>query len=242
MPVYEQPKRTWGWFHYLLAGCGGCVVLAIVACFAAGFIGYFYVSKHPNLYAPNGPGSYHFRYWSQSATASLVLPEGYGTLTYGHLLLNTGGSQSARGGERALILLTNAGMPQEWPLPYSRQVAVKVDVNWHPQKGGRGPFLGLSDVTRESVLDLQRRKVGEVRRSGGKVYMADYMYNNHGFMVRSRNGRAAGGTPARTSHSAGGKPTNDLTLVLSPSNCTQLGSIVRSGNRLVFVPVSGKRP
>lgn len=221
MPVYEEPKKKWGWPHYLAIGCGGCLFLAIVCPFLFGLLGFFFYSSKMGSPASHRAGSYHYGSWPQCATATIALPGSYGTLTYRHSLPQ--GAGSAYDGSRGLKIASPGGAKQEWPLPYSHLSQVKVGVYWHPVNAGKGPFVRFLDASGESVLDLGRREVGSVSRSGGRIYSADYEYNNMMF-------------------STGGKPPADLTGALSSGNSTYLGSIVLSGKKLVFVPAAGKRP
>ncbi len=241
MPVYEEPKG-WGWVHYVALGCGGCLVLVLIV-FVGGslFVGHM-VSKtfSSGMAPPKRTGPYHWGNWSSAASVSIPLPNGHGTLTYGHELIDP---SLHYGGGRGLRLVGPKGTTQEWPLQYSDQTAVRVGVYWHPAKNGQGPFVRFQDATGESVLDLGRREVGSVGRAAGKAYMSDYAYDDTSFSPGGGTTETdASGKTTTTFESADGTPATDVTSALSPGNCTYLGSIIRSGNKLIFkaAPSGGK--
>lgn len=234
MPVYEPEKKGCGWAGYLAAGCGGCLLLAVIAVVGMGLYVRHAVSRvlKPTV---KRTGSYHYHSWSSSPQVSFALPDG-STLSYAHYLPGMQAVQVPGEGERALRWLPRTGKSQEWPLPYSQQMSVRVGVYWHSAKNGQGPFVRFFDATTNSVLDLRRREVGSVERPGAKSYMADYAYDDYSFTSGFQ--WSSSGSPPM---SANGKPAIDITRVVKPSNCTYLGSIIRKGNALVFVPAS-RRP
>ena len=246
MPVYEAEKKGWGWPAYVAVGCGGCLVLLLVVPFVGGLVAMLFMGRtmHTAVQQAANPtpikrtGPYDYGYWSESATVAISLPGGNGQLTYGHYLLDP---KLSTGGQRGLRLSVSGGR-QEWPLQYSPQSSVKVGTYWHPAKGGKGPFVRFCDATGESALDLQRREVGSVGRSAGHAYLCNYAYDNTSFQSSGPMTATVNGKTITTFKSANGTPAPDVTAALSSSNCKYLGSIVRKGNKLVFVPATGKKP
>lgn len=246
MPVYESEKKGWGWPAYVAIGCGGCLFLLLIVPFVGGLVAALFMGRTMNTAMQQAmnptpikrTGPYRWGYWSQASSVAITLPDG-SRLTYGHGLIDP---KSTVKGERAIKIVTAGGHSQEWPLAYSQQTAVKVGVYWHPASGGQGPFVRFSDATGESVLDLQRREVGSVGRSAGRMYMSDYAYDNTSFKQSGPSTTTVNGKTITTFQSASGTPALDVTAALSSANCTYLGSIVRKGSKLVFVHAPGKRP
>lgn len=239
MPVYEPKSDGPKWPLYVGCGLGGLILLAVIAVvgvhiwmsrMAASVISQ---AMSPTPIVRTKP--YRFGYAASAAKVSIPLPDGH-TLTYMH---DFGDPKLHTGGERALRMGIGGGSLQEWPLQYWQSPNIRVGVYWYGPKNGQGPLVRLLDASVESILDLRRMEVGELVRDKGNTYMCDYAYNDSEWA--SGYPESSGpGTPVRY-YSANGSPALDMTIVTTPSNCRYLGSIVRKGNRLIFVPNKGSR-
>ncbi|MCE5199381.1 MAG: hypothetical protein ABFD54_04855 [Armatimonadota bacterium] len=235
MPVVERRKSPI-WPIYLAGGCIAVLVLATIAVVSVFLM--IRSSMHNAMQSMLNPHPivrmqpYSFGYSSNSASTKVQLPGGFGTLTYMHCLLDPK-SKMPGSGQRAIKLVFSNGSTQQWPLMYSSQVNVKVSVYWYAGANGKGPFVKFYDATGESALDLQRCEIGSIDCSGKRIYMSDYGYNDTEFRTGSHEWST--GKPVKY-FSASGKPATDVTLVMTPNNCTCLGTIFRHGNKLVFTP------
>lgn len=232
MPVCEPKNDGPKWPMYVGIGCAGALLLFVIA-----IVGLFFwiratVRGPVKTLMSNAPVKrtkpYAFGYNGTAAKVTLRLPDG-SLLTY---MQEIGPAGSHYGGQRALRLVFGKGAKQEWPLVQCDPAMGKVGVYWHPAKQGQGPFVRLYDDTGESLLDLKRREVGELFKDYRTYFMSDHAYNDHEF--RSGYGYSKG--PKTEYFSASGKPAINVTPVLSPLNCRYLGSVVRKGNGLIFVP------
>lgn len=234
MSDIDQQKRHPRWPIYLLSGCGVLVILGIIAVVCVlltirtGFIRITDEMLNPKPIVRTAP--YHFGYEDQAAKVSIKLPNDYGTIVYEHDLIDT---REMCGGQRAVLLRCNNSIKQEWPLPYYSLGNVKVGVYWYPATSNQGPILRFYDASGESALDFGQNEVGQIARSGGKAFLCYYAYNNTEFSSSMSKQAASGGSMKY--YSADGSPANDITSVSAPSNCIYLGSIIRKGNKLVFV-------
>lgn len=236
MPVIEPPKRKTAWPQIIGFTCGGCAVLAVIV----GIVGYFWVSRQVSSFVnqlanPTPPSmkdaaSFKFMYNGKAATCSLRLPDGYGDLTYSHLLSGT----FYCWGERAVKVTRKTGKSREWPLPYSPLTKVKVGVYWYAEKNGEGPFLRFYDATGSSILDLKTGKIGRLEQNGGNYYFSYYAYNDGNFyssglaVTTDDKGRVISVEDEK------GNPAPKASAAISSNNCTYLGSIIRKGCSLVF--------
>ena len=236
MPAYEGKRDGWSWPHYLLAGCGATALIVVIVLVGGVFAVRHIIQQALSIPPPHRTGPYNWGYWSQSATSTTTLPAGAGRLTYGHVFVSP---HLAGGGERALRLKTS-GRTEEWPLAYSAATQVRVGVYWHPAANGQGPFLRFVDPGNEQVLDLGRREVGNLHRLNARIYEVDYEYDNTTLCTSGVTQEFDGnGKLIRLTGPNGGPPT-DLTQALESARCTYLGSIVRKGNKLVFVKSPGR--
>lgn len=242
MPVYEPERKGWGWPAYLAIGCGGCVVLVILVLVGSTVLGIFVARRAMNQAMNPVPITrtkpYDWGYWSQAPNVVVALPDG-SRLTYAHGLIHTSAMQQPVDGQRG-IKIAAGGRSQEWPLLYSPVAAVKVGVYWHPSRGGQGPVIRFLDATGESALDLQRREAGDIGRSGGRAYLAYYAYDDTTFCGSSSESTTTNGKATTKYFSADLTPARDVTAVLTSQNCRYLGSIVRKGNKLIFVPAPSR--
>lgn len=232
MSIYDQSEqRPLRWPFYLATGCGICIFLVVIGVFALRW----WVQKQL-AYMMNPPpikssGHYTFGYSASAANVSVKLPDKKGQVTYIHYLISPKNDQAGEG-ERCLRVVSS-GKTREWPLPYSHMRDVRVGVYWHSAKAGNGPYLRVSDVIGQSVLDLGRGEVGMYSRIRGHAFIADYLYNEGQFQGPSMWSDSTGVTSIE---SANGKPAIDVTSAFKPDNCRYLGSIIQIGNNLKFVP------
>lgn len=234
MPVYEPEKKGYGWVGYLAAGCGGCLVLSLIAVVGMGLFVRHTVSRAMSQMSQTMPKHntrFHWSKWSQAAKVSLALPDGHGTLTYagypadGPFLF-----------ESAIKLVSSTGASQEWPSDSAEGATnMAVDLYWCPVTDGKGPFVRLRDSSSESVLDLKRHELGAVEHAGTSAFMVDYSYTDKGL---SGYDFTTTGTPPKCY--SNGRPCPDITNAMASPNRRYLGSIVRRGNKLVLVQKAGK--
>lgn len=234
-------QKGWNWLPILGIGCGAilllCLIVVVVlflwirSTFHAVFNQTF--SSTP----PVRTKPYDYGYQAEAAKTTIVLPDGIGTLTYMHMLMQKG---IMYGGKRAISIRFTKGKTQQWPLIYSSLMDVRVGMYWYSAKNGEGPFLCFYDATGELVLDIERREIGEIVRKNGKTFLGYYGYNDTEFSSGVECSYDAKGNVIGV-RGANGKPARDVTSALSNSNRVYLGTIVRVGNKLVFHPAKGSR-
>lgn len=202
----------------LVWGCVGSIVIVLGAYIA--FAVWVNRTIATLMSSPSTPPvrtkPYAFGYGSECAHVEIQLPDGYGTITYMHGLFEKG-PEYPHFGARALHLAMKEGKTQKWPLLYSPLDDVRVGFYWYPEKTGLGPFLRLYDATGEALLDLKRKEIGEMSRTGASIQMYDYAYDDYSFMK-------------------GAIPPVDVTSAVCPGNCKYLGSVIRHEDKLVFMP------
>lgn len=235
MPVYEPGKKGWGWPAYLAVGCGGCAVLVIIFLVGSTMVGLYFAKKTMNQMMSGS--------MQGTSRISVGLPDGNGKLTYWFNPLNSSGRTTSSGGIQGMGLTPPHGKPQQWILPFRQHNVAKLDVSWYAAKKGHGPLVRLKDNEDEVLLDVQRHKAGLITRAKGRAYVTNLspgtsdMFSPPGSSMISTSDQT-GDAPK----SADGTPAKDVTALLSPTNCQHLGIIVCKGNKLVFVPASGKKP
>jgi hypothetical protein len=182
---------------------------------------------------------YSFKSKYRAAKVSIGLPDGQGKLIYMHYLNMRG--HIVFSSERAIEIVPTKGVTQEWPLADNNLPNTRVGLYWYPAKNGKGPLLGFYDAGGKSFLDFQKREVGEILQVNSRTYLGYYAYNDLEF----RSGISQLYDPsAKIMRVVGANDqlATDVTTLVAGSKRTYLGSIVLSGNKLVFVSGKTKTP
>ena len=233
----SETSSTW---QYFVFGCGGCAVLAVLAIFAVRVaMGYFVgwmVSSALSTPPPPRVGPYKYGYASSAAKCSVVPPGYSGSITYLHVLTGGGGVPYGEG-QRAIRMATGASTSVDLPLQQYSPTAVRVGVYWYPARKRAGPYIRLYDACGESLIDLGKKKSIAVLRVGKTVYGGDFVDSNNygGFTYDILSGSF--NKPLKVgSVTFDGKPAYDITPIIGKNKGKYLGSIVRTGNALIFAP------
>lgn len=241
MPYEDGNPRRPKWPLYTGIGCGvGCLVAVLFVLWAIVLpIGRAYKHISTQISTPTRPvasGTYKFPYAAGAATCKVNLPDGNGSITYLHSLYDANGSIYGRG-ERAIRYAANGKKPVDCSLKDLQPVNLRVECYWYPKKNGKGPYLRLSDISGQSVLDVNRGVTREINQIEKQLFAGDYADDGSSIDYSLDNTKKP---PLPMSVVINGAPADDVTKQFGADKGIYIGSIVRRGNLLKFVPAGGK--